>query len=151
MFRKILGIIWEKIPRSWRVRIIRMTQKKFTASAAAIIINENKQVLLLEHAIRAGGDWGIPGGFLEFGEQAEEAVRRELLEEIALELENVRLFRAHITNRHIEFLFHAETSGVPEIKSGEIRSIGWFGADELPDDMPLAQKSLVRKVLSGEI
>jgi mutator protein MutT len=151
MFREIIGTIWEKMPRSLRLRIIRATQKKFTASAAAIIINENKQVLLLEHAIRAGGDWGVPGGFLEYGEQAEEAVQRELLEEIALKLENVQLFRVHITNLHIEFFFRAETSGVPEIKSGEIKSLRWFGAHELPDEMPLAQKSLVKKVLSGEI
>jgi ADP-ribose pyrophosphatase YjhB (NUDIX family) len=92
-----------------------------------------------------------PRGFLEYGEQAEEAVQRELLEEIALKLENVQLFRVHITNLHIEFFFRAETSGVPEIKSGEIKSLRWFGAHELPDEMPLAQKSLVKKVLSGEI
>lgn len=150
MFRKFIGKIWEKMPRRLRLGIIRVTQKKFTASAAAIIVNENNQVLLLEHAIRAGADWGVPGGFLEYGEQAEEAVRRELLEEIALELENVRLLRVRITARHIEFLFRAETSGVPEIKSDEIRSLRWFGADELPE-MPVAQNSLVRKVLSGEV
>jgi mutator protein MutT len=150
MFKKILGSIWQKMPRGLRLRIIRATQKKFTASAAAIIVNERQEILLLEHAIRAGDGWGIPGGFLESGEQAEDAVRRELLEEIALELENVRLFRVRIINRHIEFLFLAETHGVAEIKSGEIKSIGWFGADELPEQMSLAQKSIIRKVLSGE-
>lgn len=150
MFKRILSSIWQKMPHGLRLRIIRATQKKFTASAAAIIVNERQEILLLEHAIRAGAGWGIPGGFLEYGEQAEEAVRRELLEETALELENVELFRVRIINRHIEFLFRADANGVAEIKSREIKSIGWFGADELPEQMPLAQRSIIRKVLIGE-
>jgi len=151
MFEQIAGKIWRKIPRRWRQRLIRATQKKFTASAGAIIVNEKKEVLLLEHAMRAGPGWGIPGGFLEHREQADEGLRRELREEIALELKNIRLLRVKTVGSHIEFFFYAEANSPAEIKSREIISIRWFEPDELPEELLLSQKRLIRQVLSGEI
>lgn len=151
MLSKIIGSIWDKIPEPLRLRLIRATQKKFTASAGAVIVDENKKVLLLEHEMRPGPRWGIPGGFLEYGEQAIEALRRELLEEIDLELKNIRLLHVKIVGRHIEFFFFAEANGAAEIKSREIRALEWFAADELPEELLLSQKKIIGKVLSEEI
>ena len=150
MFKQIAVKIWTKMPRRLRQRLIRATQKKFTASAGAVIVKE-KKVLLLEHAMRAGPGWGIPGGFLEHREQADEGLRRELREEIGLELKNIRLLHVKIVGSHIEFFFYAEANGPGEIKSREIKSIRWFEADELPEELLLSQKKLIRQVLSGEI
>jgi ADP-ribose pyrophosphatase YjhB (NUDIX family) len=77
---KIVGRIWRKLPASVRMKIVRVTQKKFTASVAAIVQNEKGEVLLLDHVLRPASGWGIPGGFLDFGEQPIDAVKRELRE-----------------------------------------------------------------------
>ena len=151
MFKGIFGKLWRNTPRFLRLKAIRLTQKKFTASAAAIIIDELGKVLLLDHVLRAGSGWGYPGGFLEYGEQPEEAIKRELREETGLELKNVRLVRARVINRHIEFLFRAEAAGVAEVKSREINKAEWFAPDKLPEKMSQIQKSLVEKVLNDEI
>jgi 8-oxo-dGTP diphosphatase len=151
MFKALVGKIWRLIPGGLRMKMIRVSQKKFTASVAAIITNETKQVLLLEHVLRPASGWGIPGGFMEFGEQPEEAIRRELREETGIELENVRLYRARVLNRHIEFVFRAEAKGEAKVKSREILQLGWFETDEMPKLMNKAQKSLIKKVLSEEV
>ena len=62
--RDFLGKFWKLTPRFLRLRLIRASQKKFTASAAAIITNERGEVLLLDHYLRPGASWGFPGGFL---------------------------------------------------------------------------------------
>jgi 8-oxo-dGTP diphosphatase len=151
MFKGIFGKLWKKTPPFVRLRIIRVTQNKFTASAAAIITNEDGQLLLLDHYWRPGSGWGLAGGFLEYGEQPEQAILRELREETGLELEDVKLIRTRVINRHIEFLFRARATGKAEVKSPEIRAAGWFAPGELPEKMSRVQKSLIEKVLSEEV
>jgi ADP-ribose pyrophosphatase YjhB (NUDIX family) len=151
MLSEIFGGIWKRLPYQLRLRIIRVTQKKFTASVGVIITNRDGKVLLLEHILRPGSGWGIPGGFIEHGEQPEAAIRREIREETGIELENLRVLRFRTLSRHIEFVFRAESNDMAEVKSREIRSLGWFAVDDMPAEMNNAQKLFVREVLKGEI
>ncbi|HXG83474.1 MAG TPA: NUDIX hydrolase [Pyrinomonadaceae bacterium] len=150
MIKKIIGIIWKKLTPAARVRIIRSTQKKFTVSAAAVVTNEKGEVLLLDHVFRPFSNWGIPGGFIEAGEQPEKAVIREIREETGLQLKNVRLVRARTAGRHVEILFRAEASGRAEAKSREINRAEWFRSDRMPEEMSRKQKSDVLELLEGE-
>ncbi len=151
MLSDIFGGIWKRIPGGFRLKIIRATQKKFTASVAVIITNANGKVLLLDHILRPGSGWGIPGGFIEHGEQPETAIRRELREEAGIDLENLTMLRVRTINRHIEMLFRAESNGTAAVKSREIKSLGWFALNEMPAEMSQIQKTIVEKVLKGEI
>lgn len=148
MFRKITGTIWRKMPRFLRLKVIRLTQAKFTVSVAGVITDEQGKVLLLEHVFRPASGWGIPGGFVGHGEQPEEALRRELDEETGLELENVRLFRARILKSHVEFIFEATAKGTAEVRSREILKVEWFRPEEMPEEMSAVQKATVREVLA---
>jgi 8-oxo-dGTP diphosphatase len=147
MLSKIVVKLWKKAPRSVRGRIVRATQKTFTASAGAIVTNSRGEVLLLDHYLRPSGGWGIPGGFMNYGEQPEEALGRELMEEVGLELKNIKLLRARTIERHIEFLFAAEAEGEPEVLSREIRAAGWFAPGEFPAGMSSKQKSMIENYL----
>jgi 8-oxo-dGTP diphosphatase len=146
----LIGWIWKIITPGMRLKIIRATQKKFTVSVGVIVTDREGKVLLLEHIFRPASGWGIPGGFVEHGEQPEAAIRREIREETGIELENVRMLRVRTTQRHVEILFRAEATDPGRVKSREIKSLGWFAADAMPDGMSPIQKSLIEKVLGGE-
>ena len=133
-----------------RSRIVRSAQKKFTVSVAAIVVNENDEILLLNHVLRSDLSWGIPGGFIANGEQPEAAVRREIREETGLELENIKMIRVRTMNRHIEILFRASPIGTAKAQSLEINELGWFKANEMPEKMSHIQKQLIEKVLNSE-
>ena len=146
MLKKILGKLWRKTPALIRRRATRLAQAKFTVSVGAVVFNAEGKVLLLDHVLRPASGWGIPGGFIEAGEQPERAVRRELCEEIGLEIENVELFRVRTFARHVEILFCARAREKGEVKSFEINKIGWFEINQLPKEMSKNPKRIIEEV-----
>lgn len=151
MLKQLVTKIWSALPPSLRLRLVRGTQKKFTVSAAAIITNSEGKVLLLNHILRPHSTWGIPGGFIEAGEQPETAIRRELREETGLELDDLTLIRVRTIDRHIEVLFRARGIGTAEIKSREITDLGWYSPNEMPAQTSKLQKYLIEEVLASEV
>lgn len=135
------------MPYLMRRQIIRATQTAFTVSVGAIITNNENQVLLLDHVLRIGSGWGLPGGFIKRGEQLEEGLRREIREETGLELENIKILRTRTADRHIEALFSATAIGEAQVKSREIKEVEWFTFDSIPENMSRAHKSIIREIL----
>lgn len=144
ILKKILGTLWAAAPPFLRMKIVRTTQQKFTVSVAAMIINKKGELLLLNHTLRPRFNWGIPGGFINYGEQPEASLRRELREETGLELEDIEMIRVRTINRHVEILFRARAEGKVEIRSHEITDAGWFRLDNLPDEVSAVQREMIR-------
>ena len=131
-----------------RARLVRSVQTSFTVSAAAIVTNEEGKVLLLNHVLRPDSGWGYPGGFVNKGEQAEDAIRREVREETGIDLDKLELHDVRNSGTHIEILFVAKSVGEPEVRSREIIELGWFGIDDFPQEMPRRQQEQIQKTLS---
>jgi len=148
MFKRALRKIWRFISPDTRARIVRATQSSFTVSAAAVISNSEGKVLLLNHVLRPYSGWGLPGGFLEKGEQAEDAIRREVREETGIEISRVELYSIHTTNAHIEILFAAKSDGNPKANSAEIIEARWFYPEDLPVELGQTRKHQICDILS---
>jgi len=59
------------------------------------IIFRGDEVLLIRRGSRPSlGKWSVPGGLVELGESLEEAVRREVLEEVGLQVKVIDLVAA---------------------------------------------------------
>lgn len=151
MLKEIAGKIWRKLTPSFRRRIVLLTQEQFTASAAAVIVNDAGEVLLLDHVLRPASGWGIPGGYLTLGEQPEETVRRELLEEAGIELSDIKLCGVRAVNEHLEILFFARSNAETFTLSREINEARWFKVGAMPEKMSGSQKSIVEKILRDNL
>ena len=141
---------WKVIPPWLRSFLTRRLHTTVTASAAGIIFNEEGKVLLLDHLLRPASGWGVPGGFLDKGEQGEDALRRELKEEVGLEISDVRLYRVRTLKRHIEIVFVARAKGEPSVQSREIRDARWFSLEDMPGEMSLTQQFMIKAAADAE-
>lgn len=150
MLERLAEALWKIAPRRLRWWSVRLTQPKFTVTAGAVIQDNEGRVLLVDHVFRKQFSWGIPGGFLNAGEQPEEAVRRELIEEIRLELETaeIALARTLARSQQIEIVFRCRPRGKPEAQGQEVRSAEWFALDSLPEGLSRDQRLLIRKALN---
>ena len=150
MLNDLLGAIWRRAPRALRRWAVRLWHPQFAVTAGAVVTDASGRVLLLKHRFRPGTGWGMPGGFIEEGEQPEEALRRELREEVGLEVEQLRLFttRAFKKPKQVEIVFRCQAVGNPDQLNFEIQKAAWFLLTELPEELPKDQARLIRRALS---
>jgi len=150
MLTDILGKIWRRLPMVVRLRVSRFGQVRFTAAVAAMLFDDEGHILLLEHVFRADRGWGVPGGFINKGEQPEQALRRELREEIDIEIDDVKLLFARNLGslKQVEIYFRARVIGEPKPSSFEIKQAQWFPVDDLPAELSEDQRRLVARAIA---
>jgi 8-oxo-dGTP diphosphatase len=151
MIKEVIGMIWRKLPLKARQKLVRGSQRKFTVSAAAILINDRGEVLLLDHVLRPKFGWGLPGGFVDPNEQPLDAAQREVREETGLEAEGLTLLRVRTVGRHLEILFKGTARGDARVLTHEIYRLGWFASGNLPDAMAPPLKRLLKDVLDADV
>jgi ADP-ribose pyrophosphatase YjhB (NUDIX family) len=149
MLKKLLGTLWRVAPKSLRRWSVRLVEPRFTVTAGAVVLDDEGRVLLLEHIFRTGNGWGIPGGFIERGEQPEQAIRRELREEIGLELERAELAFVRTLRRpsQVEIIFRCRARGPVGSRSMEIKHAEWFPLDRLPAGLLRDQHRILERAL----
>jgi ADP-ribose pyrophosphatase YjhB (NUDIX family) len=149
MLKKLLGALWRRAPRVVRRLGVRLFEPRFTVTAGAVVTDEQGRVLLLKHFFRAGSGWGIPGGFMEKGEQPEEALRRELREEVGLELESAELAFVRTLTKlgQVEVIFRCRPGGPLGERSAEIKSADWYAPDQFPAALSRDQRKIIARAL----
>ncbi|QEW06776.1 NAD(+) diphosphatase [Nitrincola iocasae] len=121
-----------------------------------VLITKGDQCLLAHAANFAPGRYSTLAGFIEPGETAEQAVAREVREEVGIEVTNIRYFKSQSWPfpHSLMLGFFAEYAGGDLQPDGvEILAADWFSADKLPSLPPAFAISgqLIEHFLSGRL
>ena len=115
-------------------------------SASFVVHDGNGNILLQKRGKNARdeqGRWDVGGGAIEFGESIDEAIRREIMEELCcepLEIDFLTVYDAHREHNGVKThwiaILHAVKVDPKQVRIGEpdkIEEIGWFTSKTLPE------------------
>jgi 8-oxo-dGTP diphosphatase len=107
--------------------------------AGIILLNSKNEILLLlrdnKPDIPFPNMWDIPGGKIENNESPEEAVRREIEEEMEIDdLGKIKLFNIFTSENITDYVFWKKINLMPEkIKLQEGQKIKYFSREQIKD------------------
>lgn len=103
----------------------------------AVITDHHGRILLMERGTEPfRGDWVLPGGLVDPGETVEDAVVREVREELGLTVEVVRLIGVFSTpgrdprGSFVSLAFHVRITGGEVIATEEAPAHRWLASGE---------------------
>jgi 8-oxo-dGTP pyrophosphatase MutT (NUDIX family) len=131
------------------VRSLNAIAARFTVGAVGVVFNQRGEVLLLEHVYRHRYPWGLPGGWVSRREQPDQALQRELAEEVGLEVRvgpPVWIAKGRL-HRHLEtgFLCEVEGEGRIDHLSNEILSARWVQPEGIIPDLHGIDREMVQR------
>ena len=105
--------------------------------AVAVVIERGGRVLLGRRGegTREPGKWSFPAGFVERGERVEDAARREVREEVGLEVELGPLLGLYSRAGETVVLavYVAATATGDAVANDDLTAVGWFDLRALPE------------------
>jgi nucleoside triphosphatase len=123
------------------------------ATVGALIVNDHGELLLVR-SYKWGSRYTVPGGHIELGERAEAAIKREVQEEVGLEVEPVALLLLqeavypadYIKHEHyifLDYLCRTKSTNV-KLDEREIQEYIWKPPKEaLQSDLEFYTRNLV--------
>jgi 8-oxo-dGTP diphosphatase len=105
------------------------------------VITDGLRVLLVKRGEEPfKGEWALPGGFIEYGEMAEEAVVREVKEETGLDVKASKLIGAYSDPKRdprghtvtIAYICEPKAAGKKPLAGGDAAEAWWWPLDGLP-------------------
>ena len=126
----------------------------------AIIVNDKNEVLLILHSKNsrsAPSCWSRPGGAVEFGESIKHAIKREIMEEIGVEIKLIDFLQLNenIDKKNgfhwLAISYSAKIiSGVPKVmEPNKHDAIKWFPIGSLPKNISNFTKSSIEIYLNA--
>jgi NAD+ diphosphatase len=107
--------------------------------AMMVLIKKGDEILLARHVISPTGRFSALAGFLEAGESIEEAIHREVMEEVGLKVRNLQYFGSQSWPfpHSLMIAFTAEyASGEITPDASEIAEARWFGPNDVQPEAP---------------
>lgn len=105
--------------------------------AMIVAITKGDKLLLAKNRMHPGSFYSLIAGYVEAGETIEETVKREVMEEVGINVKNIRYYKSQPWpfSSSVMLGFFAEYDGSNPIKIDdvELSHADWFDSDNLPE------------------
>lgn len=129
---------YQRLPVLGRRWVVRTIAPSYTVGAMCIIERQDGSLLFIRHSYRSR--WGVPGGLLNRREEPAVAARREVREEVGLDVELVGepVVVVDAVPQRVDLVYRARLAAGADLDdvrpvSAEIAEARWFAPGELPE------------------
>lgn len=127
-----------------------MVYPRISPAVIVGVIHEDK-ILMSRYAGRAYSNYALIAGFVEIGENVEDTVKREVMEEVGLRVRNLRYYKSQpwAFSGSLLMGFFCDLDGSDQITldTGELAEAGWFSREEITleaDHVSLTREMIMR-------
>lgn len=126
------------------------------APAVIIAVTDGDRLVMSKYANRSYTRFALLAGFIEIGETAEEAVAREVMEEVGLKVRNIRYYGSQpwgiAGNLSIGYFCDLDGDDTIRIDENELSEAGWYDRYDLPakDDGISITREMIRVFGEGK-
>ena len=131
--------------------VAKIVRPLFLVAVAALIFDEQGQILLFKHTYRKF-EWGIPAGGLEQREQPADAILREFFEETGMQIQIKKLLTVLSLREanHVTIVYLCKIVSGEFSESLEISEMKYFDVNALPP-MLFAEKELIHWAVNSPL
>ena len=111
--QKVLLGLYRRLPLTGRLMVVRTLTPSFHVGALCVIERADGALLLLRQSYRRKEAWGFPGGLLKRGEEPADAVRREIREELGVQVEvdDAPMVVVDARHRRVDVIYRGRLAG----------------------------------------
>ena len=121
------------------------------APACIIALTNGDKIMLAQHAALKQKRYGLLAGFIEIGETAEEAVAREVMEEVGLKVKNIRYYKTQpwgiVGNLSLGYFCELDGGDAVSLDENELAAAEWHHRDNIPPEAADDGISLTREMI----
>lgn len=119
------------------------------APAVIVGVHDGRRLLMTKYSGRDYTGYALIAGFIEIGESAEDAVRREVMEEVGVHVKNIAYYGSQPWGMDCDFLlgYYAELEGAAGIHldEKELSMAAWYTPEEITvedDDVSITSRMI---------
>ena len=131
-------------------RLYRLTVPHYTLGVVGVLLDaKGERVLLVEHVFHPIKPWGLPGGWLDRGEDPAQAIVREFREETGLRVRAICpliIERTPTIRGQMDIVYLCALDGDSQTiqLSGELLDFKWTALDTLPPLFDLQHRAITQ-------